>query len=107
MLQSVPPTHHTPGRLGAPAGRLPAAAPAALTQPLPPVAEAQLASLCTGLKAVGRQLEPAHAAWLDLLQERLTELCQGPGLPVQSPSGCSCSRCGALHSLHGTVSSNA
>ena len=81
--------------------------PVVLPRPLPPVAEAQLASLCTGLKAVGRQLEPAHAAWLDLLQERLTELCQGPGLPVQSPSGCSCSRCGALHSLHGTVSSNA
>ena len=79
-------------RLGAPAGRFPAGRPAPAAAP---VAEAQLASLCAGLQAVGRGLEPAHAARLDLLQEQLTELCQEswPRTPgSQSPSSCSCSR---------------
>ena len=76
----MPRTHHTPGSVLQLADSL----PAVFRRTPPPVAAAQLASVCTGLKAVDRGLEPAHAARLNLLQERLTKLCQdpGPGLPV-------------------------
>ena len=43
---------------------------------------AQLASLCVGLKQVGRHLESQHSTKLDTLQRVFTELCQDSRLDI-------------------------
>ena len=50
--------------------------------PLLPATQAQLSTLCLGLKQAGRQLEPGHGQTLDCLQQLLTTLCQDTGVDI-------------------------
>ena len=73
------PHHHTPDSL---LQLLTSLLPQLSTCPLPPLTQAQLSSLCVGLKQVGRHLELSHASTLDALQQQLTALCQDPAVDI-------------------------